>query len=338
LTAVTLAVLAIPGPDATGAANRPASRVGTTVKTAPTLHNRCKRSRIDVPACGVLWGMYLTPTPAKPQWAGAYPSIERKIGRRFDIVKRYVDWEPGITFPDGSDAKLAAGGRVLDFSWNAVNYRTHGLISWASIASGRWDSSVIVPEARRLKSFHHKVFLDFDHEFDSAKFARAGSMAQFVEAYRHIHNVLRRAGVHNVIWTWVATGFTGNEAKIKAGYPGSSYVDWVGYDPYNFSSCQKASWQSSMRTIAPYYRWLRRQPGIRDKPILLGEYASLAGSRVESWYASISRTLRRLPRIKAVMQWSARASSVCDFRLTNSARAMRGFRAASHSRYILGRG
>jgi hypothetical protein len=313
-------------------------RAAAAAKAAPTLHNRCRRSRTDVPACGVLWGMYLKPAPAKPQWRGHYPAVEKRIGRRLDIVKRYVDWQHGITFPDTSDTRLAAGGkRILDFSWNSVNYATGQKVSWKSIASGRWDASVIRPEARRLKHFHHKVFLDFDHEFDGAMDRPLGSPAQFVKAYRHIHRVLHRAGVHNVIWTWVVTGYLGNRAKIRAGWPGAKYVNWVGYDPYNFVQCHQAKWQSPMQTIGPFYRWLRHQPGIRRKPVMLGEYASAFGPSVGHWYASIASTLRRLPRIKAVMQWSARVSNACDYVLTSNSAALRGFRASSHSAYVLGR-
>jgi len=340
LTAGALAGAAVPAGGA--AAPKPVTVApraqGAAVAHLPTLHNRCKRSKIDVPACGVLWGMYLPPAPAKPQWRGHYPSVERKIGRRLDIIKRYVDWRHGIKFPDASDRKLAAGGkRILDFSWNSINYKTRQSISWKSIASGRWDASVILPEARELKKFHHKVFLDFDHEPDSYIHAGLGTPAQFVAAYRHIYRVMRRAGVRNVVWTWVVTGFLGNEKKIEASYPGSKYVDWIGYDPYNFGACQAAPWTSSMQIIAPFYRWLRDRPSMKHKPILLAEYASVLGARAGSWYASIAHTLRRLPRIKAVMQWSAQTSSVCDFRLTNSAQALAGFTKASHSAYILGR-
>ena len=75
---------------------------------------------------------------------------------------------------------------------------------------------------------------------------------------------------------------------------------------------------------------------MRRKPMMLGEYASVQGPRVGDWYAAVAGALKRLPRIKAVMQWGSATSSKCDFRLTDSAAALKGFKQSSHSQYILG--
>ncbi len=302
---------------------------GATVPTArtPVLDNRCKRSGLDVPVCGVLWGLFTT--------SQDYGAVEKRIGRRFDIVKNYVDWQSGVTFPNRTDRGLAAGHRTLDISWNAVDYRTRAKISYQSIASGQWDASVIRPEARALKHFHHRIFIDFNHEFDSRAQSGHGTPAQYVAAYRHIHDVFRSAGVHNVIWVWVTTGDRYHAKQVRAGYPGSRYVDWVGYDPYNFAQCHTWPWHSPYRTIHPYYRWLSNQPGMRHKPIMLGEYASAPGPTIETWYAGIAGTLRRMPRIKAVMEFDHETSS-CDFRIEADPAALAGFTASSTAPYVLG--
>jgi beta-mannanase len=265
-----------------------------------------------------------------------YPDVERTIGRRFDIVKAYVGWQPGTLFPNAQQAGLATGGkRILEFSWNAQDYKTRAKVSYQSIANGDWDASVIRPEAEHLKAFHRKVFIDFDHEFDIATQAGKGSAAQYVAAYRHIHRVFRQVGVKNAIWVWVSSGFLGHAQQIASSYPGSAYVNWVGYDPYNFAQCHAEGWRSPYQTFQPFYRWLQTQPDMRNKPIMLGEYASAPGPSVGSWYAHVARALKHLPRIKAVIQWSS-AVSGCDFRLTDSAAAMAGFAKSSVARYITG--
>jgi Glycosyl hydrolase family 26 len=308
---------------------------GVSATTAS--HNVCKKSALDVPACGVLWGLYTTPVPAPGGWVAPYEKLEKPINRRFDIVKRYVDWEPGTTFPSATDRSIAANGkRILDFSWNAVDYGTGATVSYTSIADGSWDASVILPEAQQLKAFHYKVFIDFNHEFDGSDKAAAGTPAQYVAAYRHIHQVMHQAGVRNVIWAWVSTGNPAHEAQIKAGYPGSGYVNWVGYDPYNFGQCHSEAWRSPYQTFHRFYEWLGTQPTMKNKPIMLGEYGSVSGPAVGAWYAEVPQALRQLPRIKAVIQWSSATSSVCDFRLTDSAAALAGFTAASHSPYVTG--
>lgn len=307
-------------------------------KTAAAITNRCARSKIDVPSCGVLWGLYTQPVRTKTYYLPNYRKFERAIHRRFDIVKAYVDWQRGVTFPNRTFTKLAGNGRrIVYVSWNAINYDTHQKISYQSIADGDWDNSVILPEARKLKEFHHRIFLDFNHEFDTRAQLGKGSPAQYVAAYRHIHHVFREAGVRNVIWSWVSTGTIHNIPYIKASWPGAKYVDWVGYDPYNFASCTGRPWRSPYRQFEPFYHWLRTQPGMKHKPILLGEYGSAPGRHIEHWYASLARTLKRLPRIKALFQWSAPTLENCDVTLADSPRAMAGFAKSSKAPYVTGK-
>jgi hypothetical protein len=315
-----------------------AGQAATAKPAAASAHNGCARSAIDVPSCGVLWGLYKPPSASiGGGWVGAYTAVENRINRRFDIVKRYTDWSPGDTFPNASDKQLAAGGRILDISWNSIDYHHgHRQISDASIASGAWDKSVILPEAQALKKFGQKIFLDFNHEYDNSTQKKAGSPAQFKAAYQHIHNVFAKAGVHNVIWTWVVTGYLGHASAFTAGYPGSSYVDWIGYDPYNFAACQNnAKWTNTSQVFAPFYNWVSKQPGMSTKPLLLGEYASRSGPQVGSWYSDVSAALQSMPRIKALMQYSAGGGS-CDFDLLKNPAALAGFKASSNSRYVLG--
>jgi hypothetical protein len=313
---------------------------------APSRHhhhgaNRCHKSRIDVPSCGVLWGLFKPrqPVPGKSHWSAHYGKVERRIGRRFDVVKDYEDWSHGTTFPSGPEAHFARKGhgrRILYYSWNATHYGNGGKVSYRSIAHGAWDRSVIRPEARRLKHYHHKVFLDFNHEFDSHAQAGHGSPAQYVAAYRHIHHVFHRVGVHNVIWSWVSTGWIGNAKTIRRSYPGRRFVDWIGYDPYNFAYCAGSPWRSPLKSFNVFYRWVGRQHNMRGKPLLLSEYASAPSSRVKHWYASVAGALRKLPRIKAAIQFSGPSPSGCDFSLVDLPAAMAGFAHSATARYITG--
>jgi hypothetical protein len=325
---------------AEGSSPAGAAPIGSTMPTsaAHRAHdgaNTCHKNRIDVPSCGVLWGMF-TPLP-HVHGVSPYRVFERAVGRRFDIIKQYKDWKRGITFPNTTDVSNSGHGkRILDFSWNAVDYGARGKrISYASIASGAWDKSVILPEARQMKAFHHKVFLDFDHEFDNRRQAGKGSPAQYAAAYRHIYRVFHRAGVRNVIWTWVSTGDVYHAHQIKAAYPGAKYVDWIGYDPYNWYGCRRAKSYSPHYIFDRYYHWVSHQQGMKRKPLLLGEYASGPGPAAGRWYSHVARALHQLPRIKAVVEWSA-GGGRCNFRLDTSASVMRGFTKSGHSRFVTG--
>ena len=84
-----------------------------------------------------------------------------------------------------------------------------------------------------------------------------------------------KIGVHNVIWVWTTEGYLPHERTIAALYPGNAYVNWIGYDPYNYYTCHQASWQSFAQTVQPFYQWLTTQP-FGDKPIMLAEFGSAA--------------------------------------------------------------
>jgi len=307
-----------------------ATSATAAVKPAAVVRNVCAKSAIDVPSCGVLWGNF---TPSEN-----YAPLEKSIGRQFDIVKNYTDWAAGVTFPNAVTKALTTdGSRTLYYSWNAVNYNTRAKINYQSIANGAWDQSVILPEARALIAYHQKIFIDFNHEFDnSVQESGQGTAAQYAAAYRHIHQVFVSAGVTNVIWVWVTTGYVPHAAAITAGYPGAAYVDWVGYDPYNFDQCHSGKWLMPYQVFQPFYAWLQSQPAMSAKPIMLTEYASAPGASIGAWYAAVAPALQQLPRIKALIQWNAMASATCDYRLTNSASAVAGFKTSANAPSVTG--
>jgi hypothetical protein len=193
------------------------------------------------------------------------------------------------------------------FSWAADVYSTHVLYRWSTVASGGLDRSVIVPEAKRLRAFPHTVFLTFSSEPDG-EVPEQGTPAQFVAAWRHIHTVFASLGVRNVVWVWTTEGYLPHASTIAALYPGNAFVDWIGYDPYNYFSCHQTRWQTFSQTVDPFYDWILRQP-FGNKPIILSEYGSAADprnpGRLPAWYQGILTAVQRLPRLKAVVQWNA---------------------------------
>ena len=105
-------------------------------------YNKCRRSPIDVPSCGILWGAYRPPVAARPYWTQRYGQFEHKIGRRFDIVKNYEGWAKGDVFPSKREAVLARHGkRILYFSWNAqsTSPRTTRRSPTPRSPTGTWD-------------------------------------------------------------------------------------------------------------------------------------------------------------------------------------------------------
>ena len=313
----------------------------TPVDPGTPVTDECLMGRGSNTDCGVLWGAYTTQVSAAEGWAVPFTRLETDIGRRFDLVKRYHDFsgEGGSgQFPDQYERALGASGeRTLAFAWTSNVWSTGSITKWRPIANGAYDASVIEPAARRIKAWGKTVFIDFDHEMDGQTRLANGTPADYIAAYRHIHRVFERMGVTNVVWAWVPTGFMGNRDRIKAMYPGDAYVDWLGYDPYNFHRCHDTSWESPEQSLRPFYDWMSANIN-NTKPVMLGEYGSVSDAsdpeRVRTWYENMSGTLARMRRIKAVMQWNSRTSATCDFRVTRDPQALLGFRRAGNDPYV----
>jgi len=298
--------------------------------------DQCTVSATLVPSCGAWWGMYL-PVDDDGQLPHAVQSEEAYLGRPLDIVERYHDMSISANgvFPDRAEKQIA-GDRYILFSWAADVWSKHILYKWSTIAAGALDRSVIEPEAQRIAAFHHTVFLSFSAEADG-DVPEQGTPAQFVAAWRHIHAVFARMGVHNVVWVWTTEGYLPHEQTIAAMYPGNAYVDWIGYDPYNYFSCHRTDWQTFAQTVQPFYRWLTAQP-FAAKPVMLAEFGSAADAkqpnREADWYRSIVPVIRHMPRLKALIQWNASIPG-CPLGVPRNSPEARAYRQTGLSPYLL---
>ena len=295
--------------------------------------NACPRSSMLVPSCGVLWGAYKPPSSGET-WQTTFTNLESQVGRPFDIVYRYHDMSNAGgsgQFPDKYEQALGTN-RLLMFSWASRNFSAGTQLLWSDIAGGKYDTSVIDPEAARLKAYGKKVFLTFDPEMDR-RMPAAGTPADYVAAYRHIHDEFARLGVSNVVWVWTVTGYSAHDSEFPSLYPGSSYVDWIGYDPYNFASCHNGGWRTFDQTIDPFYQWLESN-GYGNKPFMLPEYGTVADpsnpSASGAWYASMPASMPTHPNIKAVLQWDSVAAP-CNSELTVDPGTISGFATGGNS-------
>jgi mannan endo-1,4-beta-mannosidase len=123
-------------------------------------------------------------------------------------------------------------------------------VSLAAIAAGQYDG-YLRSYADAVRAFRHKVILGFGHEMNGNWYSwgyKHTTSAVFVAAWRHLVDVFRRQGSHNVIWLWtiniVHPGGNGVIANPARWWPGSSYVTWIGMDGYYY----KPTW-----TFAPLF-------------------------------------------------------------------------------------
>jgi hypothetical protein len=325
LAAVVVSPLAISGSNANGASTDAAET------------RQCTQNEILVPNCGVLWGVY-TP-PEGNDLPATVTGIEEDIQRTFDIVHRYHDFSgegrSGV-FPDEWEQELTADGeRTLLINWTTRQHNGGPRAQWADVANGDYDEEIIRPAARRAAEYGQPLFLAFDHEAEGARHPDQGDGPEYVRAYRHIYEIFQEEGADNVIWTWIQVGWIGHQHTTPTFYPGDEYVDWIGYDPFNYYACRDTEWRTPHVTFGRWYHWLQ-QNGFGDKPIMLSEYGTVAdpedaGAQAE-WYRNLVPALRRYPEIKAVAQFNTFRR--CDTRVTTQPDVLEAWAEAGRSDYI----
>jgi hypothetical protein len=123
------------------------------------------------------------------------------------------------------------------------------------------------------------------------------SAADFVAAWKHVHDLFRKAGANNIIWMWSphpAYGF------FKEYYPGDAYVDYVGIGTLNYGPVASwAKWWSFDEIFGKYYQDL----AAFKKPIVLTEFASLAyGGNRNKWYDDALKNIPlKYPAVKGLL-------------------------------------
>lgn len=301
------------------------AKSGPVTPTTPRVQpQNCTVSPKLVPSCGALLGVSVEPTAAT-----GLAALEQAMRRKFDIVYEFHGIDRPL--PARNEAQLVAEGRILHVNIEAKEFAKpeRPEVPWTRITAGDFDDALRA-QATGLAALKSPVMVTFDHEVDSPKrVGQRGTAAEFVAAWRHIHQVYTSAGARNIVWVWVVTGYEDNRSAVPGLYPGDRYVDWVGWDPYNMAGCSTGrvkpkQWQSFTETVKPFYRWLQNEgarAGIdKAKPYMLSEFGTVANpddpSAAARWYAEMPAALEKFPHLKAVQLWNGKVDA-CDYRIEN---------------------
>ena len=161
---------------------------------------------------GVLFGAYVNPTNVwtSTDRSAEIASVESSLGRPLDISHEYASWNSKL--PDWEATWNDSVGRTTLISWS------HAPVS--PVVSGSQDA-YISSVADGLKTLTHPVMLEYFWEMDLHRYDSAtGSPANFIAAWRHIHDIFVARGATNVEFVWCpsAYGFvTGTAQKYYSG-------------------------------------------------------------------------------------------------------------------------
>ena len=289
--------------DAYDSAGNKSSQVSTTAATSG-----CSSKRI-------YWGAWIEGKQTYSYlyggtWSNApwstqtWAKYEQNVGKNPSIIH----WGGG-TFWDHSFSNWTG---TLDLVQNAgalnlIDMDT-GSTSLASIANGSEDAA-ITAWAQQAKAYGHPFFLRLDWEMNGGWFpwgttsSNQNTPAEYVAAWRHIHDIFAAQGATNATWVWCPNLEGGNTVPLSQLYPGDAYVDWTCLDGYNMGGSSQSF--SSLFTQS-YDDVLKIAP---TKPMMVGEVASLeygAGTKA-AWISSmLSELPTSFPQIKAMVWFNWR--------------------------------
>lgn len=189
------------------------------------------------------------------------------IGKKPNIVASYSSWGDGFNVQGAKNALQS--GALLYVSWEPFKP------SVAKIADGSQDA-YIKSFADDVREANAPVALSFGHEMNGGWYpwgTKTTKPADFVKAWRHIHDLFQEEGATNVIWTWSPNVINPvPSVKLKPYWPGDAYVDWVGVVGY-----WTTTGASTFDTLySPTTKQIRH---FTKKPFIISETASEPGQR-----------------------------------------------------------
>jgi hypothetical protein len=170
------------------------------------------------------FGAALDGAPASP---GPVKDFATKVGKQPNMLLYYAAWG------DQFDAQAVSNARTLGalpvMEWEPFEP------SIADIADGVSDD-YIREFATAAKALNLPVAISVAHEMNGFWYpwgTERTSPADFVRAWRHVHDVFLDVGAANVIWVWSPNVINPvSRVPLEPLYPGDSYVDWIGMVGY----------------------------------------------------------------------------------------------------------
>jgi beta-mannanase len=226
-------------------------------------------------------------TPASVMWFDAWAT-----GNAFSVADAKALWSQGI---------------MPHFTWEPWNTSLgvgdSAQIHLQDIINGTWDT-YIKARGAEFASAGSPIMVRFGHEFNGNWYPwgtanNSNNPALYINAYRHVHDLVVAAGATNVQWVWaIANDSVPAESwnDPSLAYPGSAYVDWVGIDGYNWGfgpswDTTGDHWTSFNTMFSSAYQRIRSIAP--NKPVMIAEYGSSEdGGNKAAWINDMNAQLQ----------------------------------------------
>jgi plastocyanin len=323
---VTLTLLGMVGVQGASTATADASRAAYPL--SPT--------GVQLPEKGALFGTFIRPDDHTGEnRREAMTNFEALLGRQMATERVYNLWDDA--FPSDDDLWSRDLGRTLYVSWNASPRDGSGCVGWANIAAGVYDANIDA-KAEALKSFGAPLIFSFHHEpTTKPEFGGdCGTGADFIAAWRHIHDRFVADGVTNATYAWTMTAQSFDKNRGDEFYPGNDIIDLIAADGYNWYSCEFH--QGPWREMDQIFQSFHTYGASKGKPMFIAEYGSgeddAVVGRKAQWFANGADVLKQWSDIKGVSYFNVGTGGACDRYADSSPSSLSAFSAMGHDTYF----
>ena len=298
----------------------------------------------------IYWGAYMNGSPTysnlyggtwndAPWDSNTWSTFESHAGKKASLVQFGVGapWEHDFNHFKAAFDKVVSAGEIPVVSMNTKT------VPLAQIAGGAYDASIRT-WMQEAATWGHPFFVILDVEMNGpwepySPGQNGNTAADYVAAWRHVHDLAAQAGATNISWVWCPNVDPSHMfTPYSQLYPGDAYVDWTGLDGYNKGG---SNWRSFSTIFdSSYNSLLQLAP---SKPIMISQIASNeTGGSKAAWITDLLTQLpQNYPQIKAIswFNWYFNESGTWfDYEIESSATSQAAFKTGIASPYYLAGG
>ncbi|MFC5662498.1 glycoside hydrolase family 26 protein [Kitasatospora misakiensis] len=328
-----VAALASPAPATSAAPGTPSGTPATTPANAEAPAPPAEPAPAPFPAPG---GAFMgVMTKAGPYDLDPVDEFATAVKHQPSVLEFSVGWWDK-RFDRRVFDTVAERGIMPMVAWEPWDFRKESKVdklrgeqpeyALSRIIGGDFDG-YIKQWAEGVKSLGYPIALRFAHEMNGywypwAEQANGNRRGQYVQAWKHVHDLFRQAGADKVVWVWSPNVDYENATPLDSLYPGDDYVDWIGLSGY-YGTVGLEKYLSFDQIFDPTLKKLR---GFSQKPVVITETAATDSSGQKArWISEMFTQLPQHPDIIGLI-WYEAVKEV-DWRVSSSGPASAAYAA-----------
>ncbi|MCA9731312.1 MAG: hypothetical protein H6696_08105 [Deferribacteres bacterium] len=249
-------------------------------------------------------GMY---RPELPYHYDTVVAVEDSLDTKLKVISYYQAWGDGDEHQFNLDVvrNIAKGDYIPMITWEPwvvafEKYKNNMAdSSVALITAGEFDY-YIHSWARQIVQYGKPIFLRLGHEMSNPWYTWSNHYGNTPEMYiamwRHVYEIFQKEGAKNSLFVW--SPYTAADSVF---YPGNDYVDWIGFDIFNYGALSETgSWYDFSTLTSILYNNYTKY----NKPMMIAEVGcSEFGGNKNDWYRDMFHLLTTnvFPQIKLLV-------------------------------------